>query len=290
MEIAMNLSANSNNEIEVQDMRNNTLTDNAKRAMAKAAMDEILRMIDSSESKTISREEIVAHMEQFIAEPPSEKVEKAAKDNDAGLEIKKRFWSFGNISCMNGELLLRDVVDSDKEGYLQLQQEYSSLRSLLRDEHYCSKLWNEHIDHTALNLSIVKDGEYIGYCGIKDLSKDLWEIAIELLPKWTHQGIGSAVIPAMLDAVKRRLSVDHFRVRIEPTNLASQGLFEKLGAKPNGISKLILRSEDKIKECEEANLHLIDDALIAVAKKFDVEPRKLLSHVLEYTLCWELRS
>lgn len=267
-------------------MSNNTVIDNVKRAMAKAMISEILRMIDSNESETITPEEIVAHLNQFMAESPTEKVEKVAKDDAAGLEIKKWFWSFGNISCKNGELLLRDVLDGDKDGYLQLQREYSSLRSLLQEERYCTRIWNDHIDNNSLILSIVKDGEYVGYCGIKDLSKEQWEIAIELLPKWTHQGIGSAVIPAMLDAINEHLGMVDFRVRIDPANFASQGFFEKLGAKPNGISKFILQNEDEIRQCEETNLHLIDAALIEVAEKFHVEPRKLLSHVLEYTLHW----
>lgn len=267
-------------------MGNNTVTDNVKRAMAKAMMDELLRMIDSNKGKPIDLEEIVAHMNQFMADPPAEKVEKSINDDAIGQEFKNRFWSFGNISCQNGELLLRDVLDRDKAGYFQLQQEYSSLRSLLQDEQYCKKIWRIHTDHTSLMLTIARDDEYVGYCGIKDLPKAQWEIAIELLPKWTRQGIGCAAISAMLDALKCRLSVDHFRVRIDPNNLASQGLFEKLGAQPNGISKFILQSEEEIQQCEEVNLHLIDDTLIAVAKKFEVEPRKLLSHVLEYTLHW----
>lgn len=267
-------------------MCNNSVEKNTKRIIAKAMMDEILQMVDSWEGEAIGSEEFIAKLEQFMISPPAEKVKKAASDDAAGLEIKKRFWNFGNISCKNGEILLRDVLDSDKDGYLQLQQAYSSLRSLLQDERYCEKIWRDHTDHTALILSITKDGEYVGYCGIKDLSKDPWEIAIELLPQWTHQGIGSAVIPAMLDALKNRLSVDNFRVRIDPNNVASQGLFEKLGATPNGISKFILQNEGEIQQCEETNLHLIDDSLIAVAKKFEVEPRKLLSHVLEYTLYW----
>lgn len=267
-------------------VNDNNVTENVKRAMAKAMVDEILHLINSNEDKAISPEEIVAHMNQFMADPSAEKVEEAASDDAVGQEIKNRFWSFGNISCKSRELLLRDVLDSDKDGYLQLQQKYSSLRSLLRDEQYCERIWREHTDNTSLTLSIVKDGEYIGYCGIKDLLKERWEIAIELLPKWTHQGIGSTVIPAMLDALKARLFVDTFRARIDPSNTASQGLFEKLGATPNGISEFILHNEEEIRQCEEANLHLIDDTLIAVAQKFDVEPRKLLSHVLEYTLCW----
>lgn len=268
-------------------MDNRGVGENVKRAMAKAMLDELLRMINSDEGKTISPEEMVAYINQFMADPPAEKVEKSVNDLAAGQEIKNQFWSFGNISCRNGELLLREVLDSDKIGYLQLQQEYSSLRSLLQDEHFCEKIWRDHTDDTSLVLSIVKDGEYVGYCGIKDLSKSPWEIAIELLPRWTHQGIGPAVISAMLDALKGRLSVDDFRVRIDPNNITSQGLFEKLGAQPNGISKYILQSEEEIQQCEEANLHLMDDTLISVAQKFDVEPRKLLSHVLEYRLFWK---
>ena len=254
--------------------------------MAKAMFDEILRMMDSNERETLSPEEIVAHLNQFMAAPPAEKVEKAINDNAVGQEVKNRFWSFGNISCKDGELLLRDVLDSDKAGYLQLQREYSPLRSFLRNEDYCTEIWHDHIDHTAFMISIVKDSEYVGYCGIKDLAKAPWEIAIELLPRWAHQGIGSAVISAMLDAIKVRLGIVDFRVRIDPTNLASQSLFEKFGARPNGISKFILHSEEEIRQCEEVNSHLIDATLIAVADKFQIEPRKLLSHVLEYTLHW----
>lgn len=268
-------------------MSNNTVTDNVKRAVAKSMFDEILRMMDSNERETLSPEEIVAHLNQFMAAPPAEKVEKAINDNAADQGIKNRFWSFGNISCKNGELLLRDVLDSDREGYLQLQREYSSLRSLLQEERYCTRIWNDHIANTSLILSVVKDGEYAGYCGIKDMSKEQWEIAIELLPEWTHQGIGSAVISAMLDAIKEHLGIFDFRVRIDPANFASQGFFEKLGARPNGISKFILQNESEIRQCEETNLHLIDAALIAVAERFHVEPRKLLSHVLEYTLHWD---
>lgn len=254
--------------------------------MPKAMVDEILRSMDSNERETIIPKEIVAHLNQFMTTISTEKLVKAINDHAVGQEIKNRFWSFGSISCKNGEILLRDVLDRDKDGYLQLQQVYSSLRSLLKDERYCDKIWRTHTDHTSLILSILKDGEYVGYCGIKDLVKDPQEIAIELLPRWTHQGIGSAVISAMLDAIKARLGIIDFRVRIDPSNLASQGLFEKLGAKPNGISRLFLHSEEEIRQCEEENLQLIDATLIALSDKFQIKPRTLLSHVLEYTLHW----
>lgn len=268
-------------------MEQNSVGENVKRAMAKAVLDEALRMLDSGECKDMSPEELVARLDKFKAEPPVEKVKKTAADDTAGRALKAQFWSFGSVSCGDGTICLREVSGSDREGYLRLQREYSALRSLLEDEDFCAKLWNDHCGDTALTLSAMKHGEYIGYCGIKDTSKEPWEIAVELLPGWTHQGVGTTAVSAMLDALKERLGVTAFRVRIDPYNVASQGLFEKLGARPNGISRFILQDEEEIRQCEETNLHLINDALRAVARKFDVEPRRLLSHVLEYTLCWD---
>lgn len=113
-------------------MENSTVTGNVRRAMTKVMVDEVLRMMDSCESETFSPEEIVAHLSRFMANPPAEKVEKIINDDAIGLENKKRFWSFGNVSCRSGELLLRDISDSDKDYYLRLQQEYSPLRSFFK--------------------------------------------------------------------------------------------------------------------------------------------------------------
>jgi len=49
----------------------------------------------------------------------------------------------------------------------------------------------------------------------------------------------------------------------------------------------MLHDEDQPRSCEDSNLHLIDDKLVAVAKKFGVTPRELLSHVLEYKRLWK---
>ena len=90
----------------------------------------------------------------------------------------------------------------------------------------------------------------------------------------------------MLDELRDRLGVIEFRIRIEPTNHASQRLFEKLGAVPNGVSELWLHDPEDLEELEESSADLIDDSLVSLANKFAVEPRTLLSHVLEYKLTW----
>ena len=110
---------------------------------------------------------------------------------------------------------------------------------------------------------------------------------IEQFPQWTNRGIGYSTIHAMLDALKRRLGVTSYRVRIEPSNTASQRLFEKLGATPNGISEFLLHGAEKLEKYEEVNLSSVTEQLSAVAQRFGVAPRKLLSHVLEYRLEWQ---
>ena len=63
--------------------------------------------------------------------------------------------------------------------------------------------------------------------------------------------------------------------------------FEKIGATPNGISELWIHDRDTLSKFEDDNLQQIDAHLIKVAEKFNVSPRNLLSHVLEYTLLWK---
>ena len=83
------------------------------------------------------------------------------------------------------------------------------------------------------------------------------------------------------------MDITEFRVRIETDNYASQGLFEKLGAVPNGITEYALHREEDIKSYEDKNIHCIDSRMIELANKFNVEPRTLLSHILEYKLVWK---
>lgn len=138
--------------------------------------------------------------------------------------------------------------------------------------------------------SILANGVYAGYCGVGNVTEHPPEISIELLPEWTNRGIGSTALRTMLDAFSERLQICDFRVRIDPANVASQRLFEKLGAKPNGLSEFLIHGKEWLRQMEEENLTKIDDQLITAARKFNVEPRQLLSHVLEYKLHWDFRS
>lgn len=205
-----------------------------------------------------------------------------------GINASEIVWRAGNILYFDNQIILRQVAGEDKNGFLEVQQEYTVIPSMFKEETFKDELWSEHISAPAIMCSIINSEtkEYLGYCGIKDSSLKKWEIAIELRKDWCGKGIGYISMQKFLDEITMRTGTKEFRVRVNADNYASQGLFEKLGAIPNGISEFMIHGEKALKEYEEENLKYIDDKLITVGEKFHVAPRKLLSHVLEYKLIW----
>lgn len=270
-------------------MSKDTVTEYAIKRTIESTVQEVLDILEADDGKTFDEKKdiILKHLKSYKeTEDLAEVLADYAMADMKGQEIKDTFWGTGNVICQDSSVVLRNVEESDREPFFEMQREYSPMKSMLEEESYRTLLWKEHLAEKALTLSIEKDGTYIGYCGIKNTSQAPWEIAIELLPQWTKQGIGPVAISAMLDAIKARLGASEFRVRIDPGNSASQRMFERLGAIPNGISEFLLHDQEVMDQCEENNLHLIGEDTIALAEKFGVEPRKLLSHVLEYTLTW----
>jgi len=251
-------------------------------------VDEVLAILDADDGKSFEEKKaaMVEHLSMSQNAELSEILVDRAIDEKTGLQIKAEFWKSGLVTCADSSIILRDVEEADRVGYFAIQQDYCLMKSMLSEEVYRDMVWREHCGDLSMNMSIVKDGAYIGYCGIKNTAQDPWEIAIEICRDWTKHGIGPVAISAMLDAIKARLGISEFRVRIDPGNTASQKMFERLGAVPNGISEYLIDDPAIIEQCEENNLHLIDDSVIALAEKFGVAPRKLLSHILEYTLSW----
>lgn len=207
-------------------------------------------------------------------------------DTAAGERIIEKFWN-DSIQVQKGQIRLRKVCKDDKYKFFELQSENSIIPDMFHDKLFKEDVWKEHISCPTLACTILHNDEYVGYCAIKDVTRTEWEISIETLKYWHGKGIGYEAIKTFLTMVKERLQVDTFRVRIEADNYASQRLFEKLGAVPNGLSEFLLHNPEEMIKCEERLLHLIDERMIEVANKFQVEPRKLLTHVLEYKLKWE---
>lgn len=261
----------------------------AIKSSAEATIQEVLDLLEADDGKSFEEKKAAAIALLNKSKEPclSEVLVDIAVAETSGTKIKSEFWAAGPITSSDGNIILRAVEESDREGYLAIQRDYATLKGMLKESSYCDLVWNEHVEPKSLMLSIEKDGQYVGYCGVKNTAQQPWEIAIEILREWTGQGIGPIAVTEMMRAMQERLDITEFRVRIDPGNKASQKMFEKLGATPNGVSEFLIHEQKALEKLEEDNLHLIDDDTVALAAKFNVEPRMLLSHILEYTLRWQ---
>ena len=274
---------------EVVKMKNQSLAANAMKISIEDSIHKVMNIIEKEDGRTFEekKKEAINFLKDKENTLLAERLIDIATNDEMGKKIYKKFWAMGECIITENEIILRKVQDSDKHIYIELQKENNIVKSMMKEEAYRNMLWNEHIEYKALMFSVIVDNEYAGYCGIKNTTHEQWEIAIEILNKWKHKGIGYRAISVMLDEIKNRLNVSEFRVRIDAENYPSQRLFEKLGAEPNGISEFLLHEEADIRRCEEENIHLLDERIQKLAKQFNVEPRKLLSHVLEYKLTWD---
>lgn len=274
---------------EVVKMKNQSLAANAMKISIEDSIHKVMDIIEKEDGRTFEekKKEAINFLKDKENTLLAERLIDIATNDEMGKKIYKKFWAMGECIITENEIILRKVQDSDKHIFIELQKENNIVKSMMKEEAYRNMLWNEHIEYKALMFSVIVDNEYAGYCGIKNTTHEQWEIAIEILNKWKHKGIGYRAISVMLDEIKNRLNVSEFRVRIDAENYPSQRLFEKLGAEPNGISEFLLHEEADIRRCEEENIHLLDERIQKLAKQFNVEPRKLLSHVLEYKLTWD---
>ena len=274
---------------EVVKMKNQSLAANAMKISIEDSIHKVMNIIEKEDGRTFEekKKEAINFLKDKENTLLAERLIDIATNDEMGKKIYKKFWAMGECIITENEIILRKVQDSDKHIFIELQKENNIVKSMMKEEAYRNMLWNEHIEYKALMFSVIVDNEYAGYCGIKNTTHEQWEIAIEILNKWKHKGIGYRAISVMLDEIKNRLNVSEFRVRIDAENYPSQRLFEKLGAVTNGVSEFLLHEEADIRRCEEENIHLLDERIQELAKQFNVEPRKLLSHVLEYKLTWD---
>lgn len=269
-------------------MGNRSVAENSANESLNATLQEVLDLLEADDGKTFEekRDAAIQLLRKSEESPLTDTLVNLALAEMDAHKIKAIFWQHGDIPSSDATVRLRQADNSDRNDFLDIQREYSVMKSMLKEEVYCDMVWKEHLEDKSLMCSILKNGSYIGYCGITNITVEPWEIAIEIKPEWTRRGIGAVAVSAMLDQIKARLGITAFKVRIDPGNFSSQKMFERIGAVPNGIGELWIHDQQMLEKCEEDNLHYIDDQIIAVAEKFGVEPRKLLSHVLEYTLTW----
>ena len=206
---------------------------------------------------------------------------------------KKDPWDFSHekslpVFAQDDDIALCPITPDDEEFYRSVRIQYSLIyRSAYytAEEHKTDLFLNEALASEVFYCIIREESIPIGYLGIKDTSANLWELAIELDGKYTRQGFGPRSICLYLNELQRITGKSEFKVRIEVDNILSQKCFEQLGARLVGLcDSAALKTDDEKQHFEEGHLDLIDAHLTELANRLGVEPRKLLSHVLEYRL------
>lgn len=237
----------------------------------------------------VRKEEVLKKIDEMIrsTEQSLESLRTPAQRREAwdfSMEKSQTAFVYGN------GLLIRPITTADEEFYFSVWTQYSLMyrdacktakdnrKSILMDEMFAPQAF-------YCIICDAEDSQPMGYLGVKDTSAEIWEIAIELDGKYTHQGFGSESLRLYLNEVWRRTGVGEFRAVVEVDNIPSQRCFEGLGAELVGLcDSFVLRTEDEKKRFEERNLQLIDAHMTGLAKRLGVEPRKLLSHLLDYRL------
>jgi len=188
--------------------------------------------------------------------------------------------------CRGDGILLFEQREEEKEAYMQLQKENAIYFSDRASSSVREQLWAEMQNGNAYYCSILReeDGVFLGYVSIHDRSRALWEIGIELLQEYQSQGYGEKALRLFLLSIARKWGRTEFQARVEPANEKSRRLMEKLGASLVGLEgyRSFDFTEEELHALEEQYLDQIDASMLELAKRLQAEPRKLLSHALDY--------
>lgn len=209
-------------------------------------------------------------------------------------EHKGKGWDFSKekeleILVESDALIVRNIRETEKEKYLQIKIENSDTPQLYEDEEFCERTWKDTEDENAFCCAVIRknDQKFLGYVALKNTSTNLWEIGIEFLQEYCHMGYGTAALRLFLPAITDITGKTQFQTLVETDNIPSQKLMEKLGARLVDIYDYVFHSEEEAEFFEEEHLNEITDRMVELAGKIGVEPRKLLSHVLDYRILVE---
>lgn len=132
----------------------------------------------------------------------------------------------------NACFVLRRLQETDKDNYMKLTLDYSSIAKAYEDESFYELTWEQALKSKDLYLSLFDKhtGTYLGNLMLKNLSDEKQEIGIDIVREHRRKGIGYAAVKLLMSRAKEVSGTDIFEVRIYSDNIPSTKLFKKLGA------------------------------------------------------------
>lgn len=260
----------------------------AENAVEIVFLEEMLRLLEEMEQQNGEEKKIYHSQIMEMLDVKCEELEKKIEKLKAGSNGK--VWDFSKERAMDifaedDVILLRNCKDSEKEKYIQVKKENTDDPEFYDNESAADSTWKMFKEEKSFCCTIIRksDDEFIGYISIKDTKSNLWEIAIELLQEHCHKGYGSRAIALFLPAISQITNKAQFQALVETDNIPSQLLMEKLGARLIDIYDYTFQGDEEAATAfEEKYMYEITERMVILAEQIGVEPRKMLSHVLDY--------
>ena len=199
------------------------------------------------------------------------------------------FFNADGVLSRTERLVLRRPIDDDMMRYIDAFDGPCPLlaREYRRNEELRTDYWKGVKGEDSLYCSICakENGEFMGYCAVERLKRSDPEVAINLLERFQARGFGAEAVLAFVEAFRKVTGPVPFVAKIDPQNIGSQKMFRRLGFAPWGVDTLFIKDPGILERLEEERIEElggIPEELCGLAEEFDVEPRKLLSHVLVF--------
>lgn len=250
--------------------------DNTNRIFLKK-LESIREQLELSDGKVL--EEIMRELESTLDSIVSDYKEESRKEAYSFEEERKM-----PVFAYNESIALCGIREEDRVPYLKLQKENSIMPAAYHMEGFEDLMWESILEEQSFHVVIRRrdDGAFVGYCGIKNIRKETWELEIEILKEFQNQQYGRQALNLFMSKVYECSDESEFIARVDGENIASQKMCEAIGAIPDGITENLLHDEEYMESYEEKYSHEVTNTMRRAAEKFGVEPPKLLTHVLKY--------
>lgn len=243
--------------------------------LANEILDYLNQVKDSDNWKALLLDKIHA-MEVELDESPKKVYEKQAWD----FSQEKAAYVFAS----DGDLTIRPLQERDKSFYYAVRQQWDSALPESMFDQENGLLWKPTQEESSFFCVVEQQSHPVGYVAIHDTRVSPWELAVEFDKAFCNKGLGPRTIKLFLSKIEEITLISLFRARVEVDNIACQKCMTKIGADLVGLGQGVLKTEEEMRKFEEENIGLIDEHMISLAEKLNVDPRKLLSHVLEYEI------
>lgn len=256
----------------------------AQREKLNQNLNEILGMLNDlkGEDFQTGKEKILTRLEEMIAE--AEKRSSESEEIGDGWDFSKE--KAEPLFAGDDYICLRPFSMGDERFYSLIREQYKIFDKELPEEQLIASYWSETQKKSVFFCVIERTGDHakLGYIALKNTSKDLWEIAIELDREHCYQGYGTKAIKLFLQKIKEITGRSQFQFLVEVDNIPCQNCMKKVKARLSGIHNLAFNNNQDAEAFEQNNLELITAHMKTLAKDLRVAPKRLLSHVLDYRL------